>query len=222
MQNRLKQILNYFIEKGFDYEIDSEREIVFFSKKENDTKKCIQLGCKAFEKEIKIGSSTTEYIEIDKVEEVLRLITNEQKYFKYTISGIVGVEKGGYLLEEALWVEKEKDLDNYIKKLDAYYQSYIAPFFDAVPTLQSFNDKVLSVVTFDEYHHYLSGEVGLKAMIIMHLCKNVLYTDYVNYREEEYKNSPYLHNPESRYHKISKQGFEDFNKLKAMVAKGEI
>lgn len=100
--------------------------------------------------------------------------------------------------------------------------NHIAPFFEAVPRLQSFNDKVLNIVPFDDYHHYLSGEVGLKAMIIMHLCKNPLYDVYVKHREEEFKKSPYLHNPESRYHKISKQSFEEFNKFKEMVANGEI
>lgn len=126
------------------------------------------------------------------------------------------------MLEDYFWVKEDNDLNEYIEKLDTYYQSYIAPFFEGVPTLQSFNDRVLSVVPFEEYHHYLSGEVGLKAMIIMHLCDNPLYDAYVMYREEEFKNSPYLYNPESRWHKVSKQSYEEFKKFKLMVETGNV
>lgn len=222
MENKLKKILEYFISKQFQYAIEEDYEMLFFTKEENDTKKCIQIEYRNLGTDIRLGAGTTAYVEINKVEIILKKITKEEKHYNYTISGVVGVEKSGYMLDDFFYIKNEKDIDDYISKLDVYYQSHIAPFFEAVPTLQSFNDEVLSVVSFDDYYDYLSGEVGLKAMIIMHLCKNPLYDKYILYREEDFKNSPYLHNPESRYHKISKQSYDEFNKFKEMVTKGEI
>lgn len=221
MEEKLKKILEYFKTKGFEYIIEIDYEVLFFSKVENDTKKCIQIEFREINNKIRLGSSLTEYIQINKVEDILEIVTNTHTYFRYTISGVSGLEKRGYMLDDYFWIKKEKDIDHYIEKLDTYYQSYISPFFEAIPTLQSFNDKVLSVVPFDDYHNFLSGEVGLKAMIVMRLCNNPLYGDYVSYREKDFENSPYLHNPDSRWHKVSKQSYDEFNKFKEMIEKGE-
>ncbi|AWL78828.1 hypothetical protein [Capnocytophaga canimorsus] len=222
MENKLRLLIEFFVEKSFEYIIDKNTEVLFFFKKENDTKKCIQIEYREMEKKIRLGASVTEYIEVDSVEKILEQITEKKTYFNYTLSGTVGVEKGGYLSSDCFFIKTENNLKRYIQLLDAYYKNHILPFFEAIPTLQSFNDKVLSVVPFDEYHNYLSEEVGLKVMIIMLLCKNPLYKDYVLYREKDFENSPYLHNTDSRWHKLSKQSFEEFNKFKEMAEKGEI
>lgn len=175
-----------------------------------------------WKKKIRLGASITEYIEIDAVENLLEQVTEQKTYFHYTLSGAVGVEKGGYLSDDYFFIKTENDLKRYIQLLDVYYKNHIFPFFEAIPTLQSFDDKVLSVVPFDDFHHYLSGKFGLKAMIIMHLCKNPLYDEYVLYRKKDFKDSPDLNNPESRWHKMVKNSYDEFNKFKEMVEKGEI
>lgn len=222
MENKLKKLFDYMESKGFSHEINREVESLFFIKIENDTKKNILISYREFDEGIRLHQAVTSYVEIEKVEDILLAVTNEARYIKRTISASIGIDKEENFLDDYFWINNEKDVETYIDKLYVYYQSHIAPFFEAIPTLQSFNDKVLSVVPFDDYHHYLSGSVGLKSMIIMHLCKNPLYLDYVNYREEEFKNSPYLHNITSRYHKISKQSFDEFIKFKEMVANGDI
>lgn len=135
MDNNLKKLLDYFYQKDFDCKIDTETGILFFSKTENDTKKCIQ-----------IGPGITEYIEVDKVEKILEQVTNKKTYFHYTISGTVNVERGGNLSENFFIIKNESELEAYVQLLDTYYNNYTLPFFKAIPTLQSFNDKVLSVV----------------------------------------------------------------------------
>lgn len=222
MENKLKELLKYIESKGFDIIIDKEGEVFYYIKKENDTKKIIQTSIRELETEITIGGSAAAYIEIEKVEEILFTVTNQVTYLKNTISASIGIDKDNSLSGNYFHIKNEKDVDDYIEKLDAYYKSHIAPFFQGLPTMQSFNDKVLSVVPFDDFHHYLSGKFGLKAMIIMHLCKNPLYDEYVLYREKDFKDSPDLHNPESRWHKMVKNSYDEFNKFKAMVIKGEI
>lgn len=222
MENKLDKLFDYIKSKGFSYEINMEVESLFFSKEENDTKKFILISYREFDEGIRLHEAVTSYVEIEKVEDILFAISNEVRHIKRTISASIGINKEENFLNDYFWIKNEKDVDDYIEKLDVYYQSHIAPFFEAVPTLQSFNDKVLSVVPFEDYHHYLSGKFGLKAMIIMHLCKNPLYVEYVNYREEDFNSSPDLRNPESRWHKMVKNSYDVFNKLKEMVVKGEI
>lgn len=222
MENKLEKLFDYIQSKGFSYEINREVESLFFTKIENDTKKNILISYREFEDGVRLHEAATSYIEIEKVENILATVTNQITYIKKTISASTGINKENNFLNDYFWIKKEKDIDTYIDKFDAYYQSNIAPFFEAVPTLQSFNDTVLSVVPFDDYHNYLSGKFGLKAMIIMRLCKNPLYEDYVNYREEDFKTSPDLMNTESRWHKMVKNSYDEFNKFKEMVANGEI
>ena len=222
MENKLKKLFDYIESKGFSHEINTEVESLFFIKIENDTKKNILISYREFDEGIRLHEAVTSYVEIDKVEDILFAVTNEVRYIKRTISASIGIDKEENFLDDYFWIKKDKDLDDYLEKLDTYYQSHIAPFFEAIPTLQSFNDKVLSVVPFDDYHHYLSGKFGLKAMIIMRLCKNPLYEDYVNYREEDFKTSPDLMNTESRWHKMVKNSYDEFNKFKEMVANGEV
>lgn len=222
MENKLDKLFDYIKSKGFSYEINMEVESLFFSKEENDTKKFILISYREFDEGIRLHEAVTSYVEIEKVEDILFAVTNEVRYIKRTISASIGINKEENFLNDYFWIKKEKDIDNYIEKLDVYYQSHIAPFFEAVPTLQSFNDKVLSVVPFCDFHHYLSGKFGLKAMIIMHLCKNPLYDEYVLYREKDFKDSPDLNNPESRWHKMVKNSYDEFNKFKEMVVNGEI
>ena len=216
MNNKLKKLLDYFYQKDFDCKIDTETDILFFSKSENDTKKCVQLDCKIKKECIQLGPNITEYIEVDKVEKILEQVTNKKTYFHYTISGTVDVERGGNLSENIFIIKNENELEAYVQLLDSYYNNYTLPFFKAIPTLQSFNDKVLSVVSFDDYPNYLRGEIGLKAMIIMKLCNNSLYEKYIKYREEGFRNSPNLQNVESKFHQIVKKSFIEFNKLKEM------
>ena len=222
MENKLKKLFDYIESKGFSHEINTEVESLFFIKIENDTKKNILISYREFDEGIRLHEAVTSYVEIDKVEDILFAVTNEVRYIKRTISASIGIDKEENFLDDYFWIKKDKDLDDYLEKLDTYYQSHIAPFFEAIPTLQSFNDKVLSVVPFDDYHHYLSGKFGLKAMIIMRLCKNPLYEDYVNYREEDFKTSPDLMNTESRWHKMVKNSYDEFNEFKEMVANGEV
>lgn len=222
MENKLKKIFDYIESKGFRHEINREVESLFFIKIENDTKKNILISYREFDEGIRLHEAVTSYVEIEKVEDILLAVTNEARYIKRTISASIGINKEGNFLNDYFWIKKEKDLDDYIEKLDVYYKTHISPFFEAIPTLQSFNDTVLSVVSFDEYHHYLSGKFGLKAMIIMHLCKNTLYDEYVLYREKDFKDSPDFNNPESRWYKMVKNSYDEFNKFKAMVAKGEV
>lgn len=219
MEEKLSLLFDFFLEKSFEKEIDTESETLLFYKKENDTRKCISIGYKEIGKNIRLDCAVTEYIEISKVEELLEKVTSKKTYFHYTVLGVTGVEKGGYLSDKHHLIKNDKDLKKYIQLLDGYYNNHISPFFDAVPTLQSFNDNVLNIVPFDDYRNYLSGEVGLKAMIIMYLCKNPLYEKYVLYREKGFQNSPNLHDTTSPYHKIVKQSFEDFNRFKEMVEK---
>lgn len=222
MEDKLSKLLKYIEFKGFDIIIDKEGELFYYIKEENDTRKIIQTFVRKLETEITIGGSASAYIEIEKVEEILLAITGKVTYLKNTISASIGIDKDNSLSNNYFHIKNEKDLDTYLEQLDAYYQSHIAPFFAAVPTLQSFNDRVLSVVPFEEYHHYLSGKFGLKAMIIMHLCKSPLYDKYVSYREADFKESPDLYNLESRWHKMVKNSYDEFNKFKEMVEAGNV
>ncbi|MFJ1328307.1 hypothetical protein [Capnocytophaga canimorsus] len=222
MEEKLSLLFNSFSQKGFDYEVNFDEDLLYFLKTENDTKKYIQIEVCLIKNKIRMSPSVANYIEIVKVEEILEQVTNQKTYLKNTISASIGIDKNNAFSNDYFFIKTKKDLEKYVQLLDVYYNNHIQPFFEAIPTLQSFNDKVLSVVPFDEYHNYLSGKFGLKAMIIMFLCKNPLYKDYVLYREKGFENSPNLQDVTSRYYKTVKQSFEEFNKFKEMVEKGEI
>lgn len=128
LEDKLKNILDYFESKGFQSQVEIDYEILFFSKIENDTKKCLQIEFREINNKIRLGSSINEYIQIDKVEDILKNVTNIVTHYKYTISSVYGVEKGGYMLDDYFWIIKEKDVDDYIEKLDVYYKSHSSIF----------------------------------------------------------------------------------------------
>lgn len=222
MEGKLNLLIDSFNQKGFDYEMNFNEDLLYFLKVENDTKKYVQIEVRLINNKIRMSPTVANYIEIAKVEQILEQVTNQKTYLKNTISASIGIDKNNAFSDDYFFIKTENDLKRYIQLLDVYYKNHIFPFFEAIPTLQSFNDKVLSVVPFDDFHHYLSGKFGLKAMIIMHLCKNPLYDEYVLYRKKDFKDSPDLNNPESRWHKMVKNSYDEFNKFKEMVEKGEI
>ncbi len=85
-------------------------------------------------------------------------------------------------------------LDNQINRdiadatcliLQKNIEKKILPFYDLYPDLQSVNDLIIEkFITFQELSNYMEGLIGFKKMVIMRLCNNSEYSNYINNYEE--------------------------------------
>ena len=77
-------------------------------------------------------------------------------------------------------------LQEVTETIFVYIQS-VLPFFDMVSSLQVVNDEIINKIPQMELSDYIPGEMHLKKLIIMKLCKNSGYYEYVKWLEGSFQ-----------------------------------
>lgn len=100
------------------------------------------------------------------------------------------------------------DIKGFEKEITSHIDTYILPFFEKFPNLQSVNDKILNSFPKEEYANYIPGQTNFKALIIMKLCNNPKYVDFKEWTLTAYKKGVEINS--ARYGK-------DYEVLKLLV-----
>ncbi len=193
-----------FDERAYDLNYDS----LGFRRKINDKVDRIGMGFTFEGKKISLGVFSpsitfpevnqtfidANYLELIKAEYHKRFNYTNEYFMKRTSTisnfpGYISQNEKFYSLNKNLLDSRnrldEEKMEKVCKEYRTLFQKHIFPFFDMVPDLQTVNDEIIDKYeTYEELGEFMSGEIGLKRLVIMKLCGNPRYEEvFSNYEK---------------------------------------
>jgi hypothetical protein len=105
----------------------------------------------------------------------------------------------------------EQDIADFYNQIQLVYDKYLQPFIDMYPDLQTVNDEIINKIPQMEVGSIIPGAMPFKKQIIMKICNNENYIEYVNWLNDIYQID--LKNPNDRFYKQNVKEYEIFKKL---------
>lgn len=79
-----------------------------------------------------------------------------------------------------IYINNESDFIGLVPVWKKDIEDKVLPFFDQWSDLKKINDEIIEKIPEPELPNYITGETGLKRMIIMKLCNNPNYQQYIS------------------------------------------
>lgn len=91
----------------------------------------------------------------------------------------------------------DQSIDNFYKQIQFVFDQYLQPFIDKYTDLQTVNDEIIEKKSSDEWCNFIPGETIFKSLVIMKICGNNKYTEFLNDYKSNIENA--ISNGNSRY-----------------------
>ena len=105
----------------------------------------------------------------------------------------------------------DKDVSAFYNQIQFIYDEYLLPFISKYQDLQSVNDEIINKLPQMELGSIIPGLMHFKKQIIMKICNNENYRDYLEWLKGIYQME--LANPNDRFYKQNVEEYEVFKKL---------
>lgn len=179
----LERLKAYFDSIGFFESVYSENNFDFdFYKKTKDLNYLITLRYGLRNRSFYIGSTISVSIISETVNNILEKFTYTKGINEDVLLAFPNYNKN--IDDETLNqlknlpIQTEADFEIVLRIIATHIETYILPFFDKVPNLQTINDEVINKLSHEEYSIYIKGETNFKVLIIMKLCNNPNYNTF--------------------------------------------
>ncbi|MFB9110665.1 hypothetical protein [Flavobacterium gyeonganense] len=90
-----------------------------------------------------------------------------------------------------------QDVNSFYKQIQFIYDQYLQPFIDKYPDLQTVNNEIIEKKSSDEWCNFIPGETIFKSLIVMKICRNKRYTEFLDEYKSNIVNA--MSNGNSRY-----------------------
>lgn len=90
-----------------------------------------------------------------------------------------------------------QDVDAFYKQIQFIYDQYLQTFIDKYPDLKTVNNEIIEKKSSDEWCNFIPGETIFKCLIIMKICENKQYYEFLNDYKSNIENA--ISNGNSRY-----------------------
>jgi hypothetical protein len=167
-----------------------------------------------------LGGNFTTCVALHEVNKILSNVINMSAIENLTIAEFPLYNKNyDSIINIENTVISTDNVDIIISELIFFFQNNFFPFFDKVTSIQVVNDEIINKIPHMELGQYIPGKMPLKKQIIMKLCENPQYNDYIGWLEKIYLTA--LEDKNNIRYKNYEESYRGFQLLSSVLESGE-